>query len=91
MYANAELTSIDVTLMCKSSGPRSCIGRKYSSTEAVCFLAHLLRDWRVEPLFLVRPNGQVESVDEWRERVFRADVMVTLGIKDHGVRFVRRK
>jgi cytochrome P450 len=74
-----------------SVGTRSCIGRKYSSTEAVCFLAHLLRDWRVEPLFSVRSNGEVESVDEWRERVFQADMMMTLGIKDHGVRFVRRK
>ena len=75
----------------RNSGTRSCIGRKYSSTEAVCFLAHLLRDWRVEPLFSVRPNGEVESADQWRERVFQADIMLTLGIKDHGVRFVRRK
>ncbi|KAF8122085.1 cytochrome P450 [Boletus edulis] len=65
-----------------SFGPRSCIGRKYSTTEAVCFLANLLRDWQVEPLFLVRPNGKAESVDEWRERVFRADMMLTLGLKD---------
>ncbi|KAF8447273.1 cytochrome P450 [Boletus edulis BED1] len=74
-----------------SFGPRSCIGRKYSTTEAVCFLANLLRDWRVEPLFLVHPNGKAESVDEWRERVFRADMMLTLGLKDHNVRLVRRK
>lgn len=72
-------------------GSRACIGRKYASTEAVCFLAHLLRDWRVEPLLAQHRNGRVESVDEWQERVFQADILMTLGIKDHGIRFVRRR
>jgi cytochrome P450 len=74
-----------------SFGPRSCIGRKYSTTEAVCFLAHLLPDWRVEPLLMVRPNGKMETLDEWRERIFQADMLMTLGMKDHAVRLVRRK
>ncbi|KAK0243729.1 cytochrome P450 [Armillaria nabsnona] len=29
-------------------GPRACVSRKFVQTEAVCFLAHFLRDWRVE-------------------------------------------
>ncbi|PBK84229.1 cytochrome P450 [Armillaria gallica] len=29
-------------------GPRACVGRKFAQTEAVCFLAHFLRDWKVE-------------------------------------------
>ncbi|PBK58694.1 cytochrome P450 [Armillaria solidipes] len=29
-------------------GPRACVGRKFAQTEGVCFLAHFLRDWRVE-------------------------------------------
>ncbi|KAJ7446632.1 cytochrome P450, partial [Mycena latifolia] len=30
------------------AGPRSCVGRRFAQTEAVCFLAHFLRDWEVE-------------------------------------------
>ncbi|KAF7329958.1 RNA helicase [Mycena kentingensis (nom. inval.)] len=30
------------------AGPRQCVGRKFAQTEAVCFLAHFLREWRVE-------------------------------------------
>lgn len=29
-------------------GPRACVGRKFAQTEVVCFLAHFLRDWKVE-------------------------------------------
>ncbi|KAK0221398.1 cytochrome P450 [Armillaria fumosa] len=29
-------------------GPRACVGRKFAQIEAVCFLAHFLRDWKVE-------------------------------------------
>ncbi len=29
-------------------GPRACVGRKFAQTEAVCFLAHFLRDWKVK-------------------------------------------
>ncbi|KAJ6602223.1 cytochrome P450 [Mycena sp. CBHHK59/15] len=31
-------------------GPRACVGRKFAQTEAVCFLAHFLRDWKVETM-----------------------------------------
>lgn len=30
------------------AGPRTCVGRRFAQTEAVCFLAHFLRDWQVE-------------------------------------------
>ncbi|KAJ7671599.1 cytochrome P450, partial [Mycena polygramma] len=30
------------------TGPRACVGRRFAQTEAVCFLAHFLRDWKVE-------------------------------------------
>ncbi|KAK0457448.1 cytochrome P450 [Desarmillaria tabescens] len=29
-------------------GPRACVCRKFAQTEAVCFLAHFLRDWKTE-------------------------------------------
>ncbi|KAJ6466608.1 cytochrome P450 [Mycena vitilis] len=32
------------------TGPRACVGRRFAQTEAVCFLAHFLRDWKVETL-----------------------------------------
>lgn len=40
---------------------------------------------------MVRPNGKMETLDEWRERIFQADMLMTLGMKDHAVRLVRRK
>ncbi|KAF9223689.1 cytochrome P450 [Gyrodon lividus] len=73
-----------------SVGPRSCLGRKFATTEAVCFLALLLRDWRVEPLLAVKPDGKVETKDEWRERVMQATIRITMGVKDVPLRFVRR-
>ncbi|KAF9243485.1 cytochrome P450 [Melanogaster broomeanus] len=73
-----------------SVGPRSCIGRKFATTEAVCFLASLLRDWRVEPLLATKPDGKVETQDEWRERIMQATMSVTMGIKDVPLRLVRR-
>ncbi|KAF8558184.1 cytochrome P450 [Imleria badia] len=57
-----------------SIGFRSCLGRKFASTEGVCFLTSLLRDWRVEPLLAMQPNGQVETADEWRGRVLQANI-----------------
>jgi len=73
-----------------SIGPRACVGRKFASTEGVCFLALLLRDWRVEPLLAIHANGRAETVDEWRDRVMQAKLELTLGTKDVPLRFVRR-
>ncbi|KAH0833227.1 hypothetical protein J3R83DRAFT_12287 [Lanmaoa asiatica] len=71
-----------------SIGPRACLGRKFASTEGVCFLASLLRDWRVEPLLAMQTNGRVETVDEWRGRVLQATIDLTLGIHDVPLRFI---
>ncbi|KAL0565654.1 hypothetical protein V5O48_016370, partial [Marasmius crinis-equi] len=46
-----------------SFGPRACIGRKFATTEAICFLTMLLRDFKVEPLL-----ERGESLDEWKGR-----------------------
>lgn len=59
-----------------SGGPRTCIGRKFALTEAVCWLANLLRDWEISPL-LDTENG--EDLEMWKERVMgRAKLMLSL-------------
>ncbi|KAF9485606.1 cytochrome P450 [Pholiota conissans] len=67
-------------------GPRICIGKKFATTEAVCFLTLLLREWKVEPLLQTD-----ETMASWSERVFRANLGMTLGITDVPIRLVRRK
>lgn len=47
-----------------SSGPRTCIGKKFASVEAVAFLTLLLRDWKVD---VKLSHG--ESTEAWRRRV----------------------
>ena len=61
------------------------IGRKFAITEAICFLARLLRRWRVD--MLTRPG---ETRAEWEKRVVRGVVVMNLGIGDVPVRLVRR-
>ena len=58
-----------------SSGPRQCLGRKFSTVEAVCFLSYLLRDWKFD---LKLADG--ESPQAWQERVMRPELAITLKI-----------
>ncbi|KAH7920397.1 cytochrome P450 [Leucogyrophana mollusca] len=76
-------------------GPRACLGRKFATTEALCLISHLLRDWRVEPLLALKggPSGkasELESRDAWRTRVLKATLGLIMGLKDVPLRFVRR-
>jgi hypothetical protein len=73
------------TIISNFIGPRTCIGRKFATTEAVCFLTMLLREYKVQPIL----QGK-ERKEEWKNRVIDAKVMLTLGIKDVPVKFVRR-
>ncbi|KAJ8597312.1 cytochrome P450 [Rhizopogon salebrosus TDB-379] len=74
-----------------SVGPRACLGKKFATTEVVCLLALLLRDWHVEPLLSVNVStGEKETVEEWRARVMQAVMGITLGIKDVPLTFTRR-
>jgi hypothetical protein len=45
-------------------GPRACLGRKFSHTEALCFLALILRDWKLDI-----PLTPGETRREYEERV----------------------
>jgi cytochrome P450 len=69
-----------------SVGPRVCIGRKFALVEGVCFVAHMLRDYKVEPLM-----WKGESLDAWKERVLsKATNGMTTSISDAPLRFRRR-
>jgi len=69
-----------------SIGSRQCIGRKFATTEAVCFLTMLFRDYKVEPVL----TGK-ETKEQWRRRVLDASIIITLGVKDVPITFVRRR
>lgn len=69
-----------------AAGPRTCIGRKFATTEAICFLAALLRDYKIESVLRA---GETRA--EWRACVLDARLMLTLGVKDVSVTFVRRQ
>jgi hypothetical protein len=66
-------------------GPRACIGRRFATVEATCFLAFLLRDWKVLPILR---DG--ESKEQWESRIMDGRIMITLGVKDIPVRLVKR-
>ena len=68
-----------------SLGPRACNGRKFATTESVCFLTLLLRDFKVEPLLRAG-----ETKEQWRDRALVAKIALTLGVVDVPVRFIRR-
>ncbi|KAI0338635.1 cytochrome P450 [Trametopsis cervina] len=55
-------------------GPRACVGRKFAQTEALCFLALFLRDWKVEP---VLEGG--ESPADYEHRVMTKACSLSLG------------
>ena len=46
-----------------SSGPRTCLGKKFASVEAVCFLTLLLRDWKVDVKL-----EQGQSSEDWEKK-----------------------
>ncbi|KAK7044671.1 cytochrome P450 [Favolaschia claudopus] len=70
-----------------SVGPRACLGRKFATVEATCFLSHLLKDWQVQPVLL--PG---ESNEAWIARIInKSRVSLTLTIGEFPLRFVRRQ
>lgn len=74
-----------ILIVLMNVGQRACLGRKFGMTEAIAFLTLLLREWRVEPLL----SGG-ESREEWRKRVLDAELVVTLGVVNMPIRFVKR-
>ncbi|KAL7277610.1 hypothetical protein ACG7TL_008537 [Trametes sanguinea] len=68
-----------------SFGSRACIGRRFALTEGMCFLAKLLRSWRVEML-----AKEGETKEEWRRRVVQGKVTMNLGVGPVPIRLSRR-
>ncbi|KLO18993.1 cytochrome P450 [Schizopora paradoxa] len=67
-------------------GPRACLGRKFAMVEAVCFLAHIFRDWKLDIILL--PG---ESRAAWRARVLQGRLLgLAFGVKDVPLRMTRR-
>ncbi|KAF7344610.1 hypothetical protein MSAN_01943300 [Mycena sanguinolenta] len=64
-----------------SVGPRACIGRKFATVQATCFLTLLLRDWQVMPILR---DG--ETKEAWAARVLDGRIVLTLGVADCPVR-----
>ncbi|KAF9243484.1 cytochrome P450 [Melanogaster broomeanus] len=77
--ANATSQGLALVLDANSRPQRLC-----ASSRRCC------ADWRVEPLLATKPDGKVETQDEWRERVMQATMSITMGIKDVPLRIVRR-
>ena len=67
---------------------REGIGRRFALTEGVCFLARLVRGWRVERLSRA---GRTETREEWAARVVQGRTYMNFGIGEVPVRFVSRK
>lgn len=68
-----------------SAGPRTCIGKKFATTEAVGFLTAILRDWKVRPIL-----KKDETREAWGMRVLTGKLEMTLGVHDVPVTFSRR-
>ncbi|KAJ8515205.1 hypothetical protein ONZ45_g7341 [Pleurotus djamor] len=68
-----------------SVGPRACIGKRFAMTEAITFLALLLRDWKIEA-----PLAPGETKDQWRGRVMKSHMELTMGVGKVPIRMVRR-
>ena len=62
------------------------IGRRFSLTEGVCFLAKLVRGWRVERL---AKAGETKA--QWEARVICGRALMNFGIGDVPLRLVRRE
>ena len=68
-------TAVMENFLAFSTGPRLCLGRKFSTVESVCFLSNVLRDWR----FDLKLEAS-ETPELWMERVMKPDIGVTLKI-----------
>ncbi|KAH8827541.1 cytochrome P450 [Flagelloscypha sp. PMI_526] len=68
-----------------SVGARACIGRKFAIIEVLTFLTLFLRDWKVEPK--LNPG---ETKEQWKARVIKGKLVMTLGIQDIPVVLYKR-
>ena len=64
-------------------------GRKFAQTEMICFVASLLRDWRIEPLY---GPQQGETKEAWDANVINQAHLAgtAFSLKKVPLKFVRR-
>ncbi|KAI5998354.1 cytochrome P450 [Pisolithus orientalis] len=76
----------DLTMF--STGPRVCPGRKFAQMEAVSFLAHLLRDWKID----IEPrNGETRKQLEERVMGNTKFIGLAFGVRPVGLKLIARK
>ena len=68
-------TAVVENFLAFSAGPRLCLGRKFSTVEAVCFLSNLLRDWKFDVKL-----EKAETLSQWQERIMKVEFGVTIKI-----------
>jgi cytochrome P450 len=68
-----------------SSGPRVCLGKKFSTTESVAFLACFLKEWRIET-----PMKEGETVEQAIKRLVDPRFGFTLSLSEREVILARR-
>lgn len=61
------------------------IGRRFALTEGICYLARVLRDWKV----VILPEGE-DTREQWSDRVLRGYTVMNFGIGKVPIRLVRR-
>ncbi|KZT40284.1 cytochrome P450 [Sistotremastrum suecicum HHB10207 ss-3] len=67
------------------AGPRTCLGMKFATTEATCYLTLLLREWKVE---VVLEDGQTK--EEWKTKYLTPTLLTTLTLDEVPLRLVKR-
>ena len=72
-WAACDVSADD--LLSFSYGPRGCLGRKFSTVEGVCFLTHLLREWKFD--IKLEDN---ETPLEWQERNMKPSFEVAMRV-----------
>lgn len=76
-----------ITVMAFSSGPRSCIGQRFSLTESVCVLASIVRRYEI----LVPGYLEGKALAEQKKDLLQWIPRVTSALTNGYVRFRRRE
>ncbi|GJJ06948.1 hypothetical protein Clacol_001144 [Clathrus columnatus] len=80
-----EVPEHDVSIF--GAGPRACIGRKFSHTEALTFLALFLREWKID---IVLAEGESREVYEERVMGKAGRVGLAFGVGEISLKLTRR-
>ena len=68
-------------------GPRACIGRKFATSEALCFLSRMLRDWKVD---VILQDGESRKGYEERVMTTMCKLGLSFGVGQIKLKFTKR-